>query len=121
MAWAEDKATVGTDLSADPGAKTEGRAMAQSVACLSPTPFGIGTQAINPAGRSPASWEEKTPGDGLPVVANSKRRELHFTLNQYIPSGTTVIAASRPPGKKSPRLGFVISCGKRLSKSQMAP
>jgi len=24
--WAEDRATVGTDLSADPGAKTEGRA-----------------------------------------------------------------------------------------------
>ena len=26
MTWAEDRATVGTDLSADPGAKTEGRA-----------------------------------------------------------------------------------------------
>jgi hypothetical protein len=26
MTWAEDRATVGTDPSADPGAKTEGRA-----------------------------------------------------------------------------------------------
>jgi hypothetical protein len=28
--WAENRATVGTDLSADPGAKTEGRAAAES-------------------------------------------------------------------------------------------
>jgi hypothetical protein len=83
MARAEDKATVGTDLSADLGAKTERRAMDSSLARLSHAPFGIGTKAINPAGRSPASWITETPGDGLPDVANSDRPELHFTLNQY--------------------------------------
>jgi len=91
MARAEDKATVGTDLSADPGAKTERRAMDSSVARLTQIPFGIGSKAINPAGRSPASWITETPGDGLPDVANSDRPELHFTLNQYT-------ARSRPLG-----------------------
>lgn len=83
MAWTEDTALLGSNRSADPGAKTERRAMDSSVARLFPIPFGIGMKAINPAGRSPASYEAKKPGDGLPVVANSNRRELHFTLNQY--------------------------------------
>lgn len=83
MTWAEDKATVGTDLSADPGAKTERRAMDLSLARLSQIPFGIGIKAINPAGRSPATWNTETPGDGLPDVSNSDRLELRFTLNQY--------------------------------------
>lgn len=81
MAWAEDKATVGTDLSADPGAKTEERA-ARSVARLSPTPFGIGTHALNPSRRSRESWTIQTPGDRLPV-ANTQQPKLHFTLNHY--------------------------------------
>ena len=59
MAWAEDKATVGTDLSADPGAKTERRAMNSIVARLSPTPFGIGTKAINPSRRSREFFKTK--------------------------------------------------------------
>ena len=86
-AWAEDKATVGTDLSADPGAKTEGRAMDSSLARLSRLPFGIGSKAINPSRQSREQLEIQTPGDGLPVVANSDRRELHFTLNQYRSAG----------------------------------
>jgi hypothetical protein len=36
MAWAEDRATVGTDPSADPGAKTEGWAAASL--CRPPFP-----------------------------------------------------------------------------------
>lgn len=48
--WAEDRATLGSDPSDDPGAKTEGRAIA-SVARLS-TPFGIGIKAINPRGEA---------------------------------------------------------------------
>ena len=55
MTWAEDRATVGTDPSADPGAKTEGKAADHPVRRLSsssPTPFGIGTHAINPSRRS---------------------------------------------------------------------
>lgn len=82
-AWAQDTALLGSNRSGAPGAKTERRAMASSLARLSQTSFGIGTKAINPAGRSPASYETKKPRDGLPVVANSARRELHFTLNQY--------------------------------------
>ena len=80
--WAEDKATVGTDLSADPGAKTERRAMDDFVARLFPIPFGIGINAINPSRRS---RENKTqgPGDGLPELCNSGRHTLHFTLNHY--------------------------------------
>lgn len=49
VAWAEDRATVGTDPSADPGARTEGRAMSSFVARLSLTPFGIGAKALNPS------------------------------------------------------------------------
>ena len=50
--WAEDGATLGSDPSADPGARTEGRA-AQQVARLScpapdAEPFGFGAKAINP-------------------------------------------------------------------------
>ncbi len=83
-AWAEDRATVGTDPSADPGAKTERRATASAVARLSPTPFGIGSKAINPSRRSRESLKIQTPGDGLSDVANPERPVLHFTLNHYI-------------------------------------
>ena len=81
-ARAEDKATVGTDLSADPGAKTEERA-AHRVARLPQTSFGIGTKAINPSRRSRESSKLQTPGDGLPDVANTQRQKLLFTLNHY--------------------------------------
>ena len=47
LTWAEDRATVGTDPSADPGAKTEGAAQR---AALSFPPFGIGIKALNPRG-----------------------------------------------------------------------
>ena len=80
--WAEDRATVGTDPSAAPGAKTEGRA-AHTVARLYPTPFGIGTKAINPSRRSREFLKPQTPGDGLPKVANPEHPILHFTLNHY--------------------------------------
>jgi hypothetical protein len=55
-AWAEDTALLGSNRSADPGAKTERRAMDSSLARLSSTPFGIGTQAINPSRRSREIW-----------------------------------------------------------------
>jgi hypothetical protein len=79
MAWAEDRATVGTDPSADPGAKTEGRA-AETVARLSA--FGIGTNAINPSRRSRENNTQR-PGDVLPELHNPERQKIHFTLNQY--------------------------------------
>jgi hypothetical protein len=82
-AWAEDRATVGTDPSADPGAKTQRRAMNSFVARLLRIPFGIGTKAINPSRRSRESWNLQSPGDGLPGRYNSARRKLQFTLNHY--------------------------------------
>lgn len=79
---AEDKALLGSNLSADPGAKTEERATS-TVARLCRAPFGIGTKAINPSRRSRESLKIKTPGDGLSDVANPQRAVLHFTLNHY--------------------------------------
>ena len=83
---AEDRATVGTDLSTDLGAKTEGRAeyrLARSA--RSSHPFGIGTHALNPSQRSREPRDRKQrsmPGDGLPDRCNSGRLVLHFRLNQ---------------------------------------
>ena len=84
--------------SGNSGAKTERRARVVHRGCiarLSPSPFGIGTKAKIPAGRSPASYERKKPGDGLSVVAHSKGREPHFTLNQY----KTVVCVGSSPCK----------------------
>jgi hypothetical protein len=53
LIWTEDRATVGTDLSAAPEAKTKGGldGGAPSRPLSSPTSaFGIGTKAINPWG-----------------------------------------------------------------------
>jgi len=45
MAWPEDKALLGSNLSAEPGAKTEDHVgLCVGVASL----FGIGTKATNP-------------------------------------------------------------------------
>lgn len=86
-AWAEDRALLGSNPSADPGAKTERRAMDSSVARLSSAAFGIGGKAINPSRRSREHWNIQTPGDGLPVVANPERPILRFTLNHYSLTG----------------------------------
>ena len=57
--WAEDRAPVGTDPSADPGAKTE------RGGTMPPLPaFGIGTNALNP----PVSHDSLT---ALPGESNS--------------------------------------------------
>jgi hypothetical protein len=67
---AEDRATVGTESSADPGAKTEGRAEDRSAfSARSSHSFGIGTKAINPSRRSREQFnteQRSMPGDGLP-------------------------------------------------------
>jgi hypothetical protein len=54
MTWAEDRATVGTAPSADPGAKTEGRAE-DRLACSarSSHPLRDWHQAINPSRQQP--------------------------------------------------------------------
>jgi hypothetical protein len=52
LTWAEDRAPVGTDPSADPRAKTEARAaLPQSMPPY--LPFGIGAKAINPIVKQP--------------------------------------------------------------------
>ena len=82
-AWAEDRALLGSNPSADPGARTERRAMDAAVARLSSTSFGIGGKAINPSRPSREHLDTQTPGDGLPVVAYPERPIVRFTLNHY--------------------------------------
>jgi len=53
LTWAEDRAPVRTDPSADPGAETEGRAVTHSSAAHLPHPFGIGAKALNLRGMMP--------------------------------------------------------------------
>jgi hypothetical protein len=80
MTRAEDKALLGSNLSADPGAKTEGRA-ARPVARLSP--LRDWHQSDKSLAAQPRVLDVKTPGGGLPDVANSERSILRFTLNHY--------------------------------------
>ena len=72
MTWAEDRAPVGTDPSADPGAVSEGRA----ARCRPPSPFAYSTNAINPS------------SEQQPNSANPSAHGFHFTLNQD--TGTAV-------------------------------
>ena len=88
-ARAEDTALLGSNRSADPGAKTEGRASC-SVARLSP--LRDWHQSDKSLAAQPRVLDVKTPGDGLPDVVNSERPILHFTLNHYI---LAVVAAFR--------------------------
>jgi hypothetical protein len=68
MAWAEDRVVRGRNPSADPGAKTGGRAARPRVDRPSfPFPSGIGIKAINPSGRSPEHW-------GGQKIVNTGRR-----------------------------------------------
>ena len=53
IAWAEDRATVGTDPSADPGAKTEGRAADPRVDRPTLPSLRDWHQAINPLRQPP--------------------------------------------------------------------
>jgi hypothetical protein len=74
LTWAEDRASLRTDPSADPGAKTEGRAVTHSSAAHLPHPLGIGTKALNLRGTMPrnprhdASLNSLTPTVEIPVA-----------------------------------------------------
>jgi len=50
LTWAEDRATAGTDPSADPGAKTEGRAATPRQTVPPPR------QECHPCEESPGTW-----------------------------------------------------------------
>ena len=77
---------MGTDPSAGPGAKTEGRAENRlAFFARHSHPFEIGTHALNPSRRSreqPEREKRWLPGDGLPDRCDSERLVLHFRLNQ---------------------------------------
>ena len=78
--WTEDRATVGTDPSADPEAKTKGGLGGIPTRPLSSFPaFGIGTKAINPRGSGGLVPQPTTSGL-LSQPAN--HHGLRFTLNQ---------------------------------------
>ena len=78
LAWAEDRALLGSNPSADPGAKTGDGATLRR-----PTPFphysGIGTHAENPT-RNPAATRHWSDSQ----FANAKGFEFQFTVNQDI-------------------------------------
>jgi hypothetical protein len=72
--WAEDRAPVGTDPSADPGVVSEDRA----AATLPPTSLAYNTHAINPTVTQP----DNSAVTNHPYPANSANAVLRFTLNQ---------------------------------------
>ena len=60
VTWAEDRATVRTDPSADPGAEVEGWAV--SINRMPSTfPFDLGIKAINLRGRTPRLFDRMSP------------------------------------------------------------
>ena len=60
VTWAEDRATVRTDPSADPGAEVEGGAV--SLNRTPPTfPFDLGIKAINLRGTTPRLFDRMSP------------------------------------------------------------
>jgi hypothetical protein len=86
LSWAEDRATLGSDPSADPEVETGGRAVMTPPVSPSSPPSGIDIKAINPSRRSreQAEREDDTmPGDGLPGAQNSDPTTLPFRLNHY--------------------------------------
>jgi len=76
MTWTEDRATQECDPSADPGAKTEGRAASTHGAAR--LPFGIGTKALNSRGTMPRRSGQEAPS----LIANANQPRFQFTLNQ---------------------------------------
>ena len=78
--WAEDRAPVGTDPSADPGAKTEGRAEDRlAYSARSSHPLRDWHQALNPSRRQPRAF------DWLPRQGGQS-----FRKNVAIISGTRI-------------------------------
>jgi hypothetical protein len=53
MTWAEDRATVGTDPSADPGARPKGGRCSPTLTARSSPSLRFGMKAINPSRRRP--------------------------------------------------------------------
>ena len=77
MTWAEDRATQRCDPSADPGAKTEGRAV-----FFPKDAAGLPLRDWHPSDK-PSPHEAATlRKDATPQVTNAKQPQLQFTVNQ---------------------------------------
>jgi len=110
LTWAEDRATVGTDPSADPGAKTEGAAQP---AALSFPPSGLAPKRYIPGGLG-----EDPPGSrtyqaitSVPSLA-SFYQVLHERLAVTV-SITGSLAAVLVVRGRTPKHPFVIYVGLR--------
>ena len=77
-AWAEDRALLRSNPSADPGAKTEGQAVA-SRRRLTFLPFGIGTNALNLRGTTPRLLRQDAFTHHSLTLTD---QEFQFTVNQ---------------------------------------
>jgi hypothetical protein len=93
-AWAEDRATQRCDPSADPGAKTEGRAVRRlTAAAARPSTLRDWHRSDKPSRHDAATLPAGCP----PQVANANRQEFQFPLNQdrgSNPSGPTRTAGA---------------------------
>jgi len=79
LTWAEDRATQRCDPSADPGAKTEERAVCSAiVAAARPSTLRDWHQSDKPSRHDAAI----SPAGCLPRPANTEPQEFQFTLNQ---------------------------------------
>jgi len=80
LTWAEDRAPVGTDPSADPGVVSEDRA----AATLPPTSLAFNINAENPTVTQPDNPKTTNPLH----PANSAHSKLRLPLNQDRTSST---------------------------------
>jgi hypothetical protein len=102
-AWAEDRAMLGSNPSADSGPKTE-------AGCLNHTPFrilialGIGTKAINPGGLG-AGPQHIYPlrTRNSPFFTDSRSWSIHLSGAETLPRGhRNDESASDPPWRSFP-------------------
>ena len=85
MTWAEDRATVGTDPSADPGAKT-----GDGANLLRPTPFAFPLRDWHHA-KNPTKQRSGHVATHQSELTNNDGTKLHFTLNQNKTSSIAVV------------------------------
>ena len=81
MTWAEDRALLGSNSSADPGARSEGRAVSQTGAAP-PFPFVYGTMRKIPGGLGDWSPSYNNTAFSPFTLANNNRPKFQFTVNQ---------------------------------------
>jgi len=79
-AWAEDRATVRTDPSADPGAKTEERAVGTKRVAAR-LPLRDWRESDKPSRHDAVTLRQDAPFQ----LANAERSKFQFTVNQDTP------------------------------------